>query len=189
MCSGLGARSWVSWRETATVFLWTLALYLMDQYFPLHRGCQHLIIGNLDHLMNFHVVQFFFVRQLINHVEFNCVFQPCTSRLYSFWLFLRRTMSTQHLSRMITLQTNTSGKQSRVRIAGGNLDTESCDVPSGYVAGPVLFLLLHCVNSGVVAQASWYFRTVLWSIRHPVSLSRYQSSVCCAVHVTWVCSQ
>ena len=38
-------------------------------------------------------------------------------------LILRRTMSTQHWSRVITLQANTSGKQSRVRIAGGNLDT------------------------------------------------------------------
>ena len=27
------------------------------------------------------------------------------------------------LSRVVTLQANTSGKQSRVRIAGGNLDT------------------------------------------------------------------
>ena len=55
-------------------------------------------------------------------VEFNCVFQPCTSRFYSVLLFLRRTMSTQHWSRVM-VQANTSGKQSKVRIAGGNRDT------------------------------------------------------------------
>ena len=32
-------------------------------------------------------------------------------------------MSTQHWSRVVTLQANTSGKQSRVRIVGGNLGT------------------------------------------------------------------
>ena len=55
---------------------------------------------------------------------------------------------------------------------------------------PVLcwFFLRHAWT-GVVAQASWYFRTVLWSIRCPVSLSRLQSSACCAVHVAWVCFQ
>ena len=56
-------------------------------------------------------------------VEFNCVFQPCSSRLYLVELFLRRTMSTQHWSRVVKLQANTSGKQSVERIAGGNLDT------------------------------------------------------------------
>ena len=65
---------------------------------------------------------------------------------------------------------------------------ELCDVSSGYVAGPLLFFLQHAWT-GVVAQASWYFRTVLWSIRCLVSLSRFQSSACCAVHVAWVCFQ
>ena len=32
-------------------------------------------------------------------------------------------MSTQHWSSVVTLQANTSGKQSMVRIGGGNLDT------------------------------------------------------------------
>ena len=61
--------------------------------------------------------------RLRERVEFDCVFQPCTSHVCSVRLFLRRMMSTQHWSRVVTLQANTSGKQSRVRIAGGNLDT------------------------------------------------------------------
>ena len=65
---------------------------------------------------------------------------------------------------------------------------ELCDVSSGYVACPLLIFLRHAWT-GVVAQASWFFRTVLWSIRCPGSLSRFQSSACCAVHVAWVCFQ
>ena len=52
----------------------------------------------------------------------------------------------------------------------------------------LLFFLRHAWTD-VVAQASWYFRTVLRSIRCLVSLSRFQSSACCAVHVAWVCFQ
>ena len=67
---------------------------------------------------------------------------------------------------------------------------ELCDVSSGYVVVCVLccFFLQHAWT-GVVAQASWYFRTVLWSILCLFSLSRFRSSVCCAVHVAWVCFQ
>ena len=37
-------------------------------------------------------------------VEFHCVFQPCTSRLHLVDCSLRRTMSTQHWSRVVTSQ-------------------------------------------------------------------------------------
>ena len=53
-------------------------------------------------------------------VEFTRVFQPCTSRLHLVWLFLCRKMSTQHWSRVVTLQVNTSSVEC---IAGGNLET------------------------------------------------------------------
>ena len=48
---------------------------------------------------------------LRERVEINWVFQPCTSRLYLVWLFLRRTMRTEPWSRVVTLQVNTSGEQ------------------------------------------------------------------------------
>ena len=57
-------------------------------------------------------------------------------------VFLRRTMSTQHWSRLVTLQVSTSGEQSVECISGGTWiprPVELCDASSGYVACPVLF--------------------------------------------------
>ena len=57
---------------------------------------------------------------LRGRVEINWVFQPCTSR--SIWFgkfFLRRTMSTQHWSRLVMSQVNTSGEQTVACISGG----------------------------------------------------------------------
>ena len=45
---------------------------------------------------------------MLSYVKFNCVFQPCTTRFNLVWLFLRRTMSTQHWSRVETSLANTS---------------------------------------------------------------------------------
>ena len=64
---------------------------------------------------------------------------------------------------------------------------ELCDVSSGRVTGILLFFFLQHAWTGVVAQASGNFRTVLWSSCCLVSLYRFQSSACCAVHVAWVC--
>ena len=92
---------------------------------------------------------------LKRRVESNCVFHTCTSRLYSVWLFLRRTMSTQHWSRVVTLQTITSGNQSRVRIAGGNLDTVSYWVMWHFLLDMWSVICLFFLRwNGVVAQAT-----------------------------------
>ena len=63
---------------------------------------------------------------------------------------------------------------------------ELCDVSSGYVACPLLFFPSARVNWCSCASVVIFS---MWSIRCLVSLYRFQSSVCCAVHVARVCFQ
>ena len=73
-------------------------------------------------------------RKMMESAEINWLFQPCTSRLYLVWFFLRRTMITQHWSRLVKIASE------HVRISHWNVSL----VKPGYhdLLSHVTFLLV-----------------------------------------------